>query len=323
MRIRQINLFHSFGEFNVSVRREAYFLSPGADIQNILARVTGNNPSEILGRLGTFGSSNPNLYLINLNGIVLGKDASLDVQGSFVGTTTNGIQFGNQGVFSAKNPQAAPLLTINPSALLFNQINQNATIVSQSRLGNGGLFASSGKSLLLVGGNVILDGTQMGVRGGSIEIGSVSGSGSVELISNGNGLQLGFSDAVLRSDVVLQNNAQIFAIADGDFGGGNIAIYTRNLDVRGNSLIRGGILAGLSTKAETQAGDIILNATGTVRVGEESQIANVVDTGALGNAGNIRITAGSLFLSDNARLRTTTFGQGNGGDLLISAQYKQ
>ncbi|MDZ8259657.1 filamentous hemagglutinin N-terminal domain-containing protein [Nostoc sp. ChiQUE01b] len=63
---RQINLFHSFQEFNISEGRGAYFFSPSADIQNILARVTGNNPSEILGRLGTLGSSNPNVYLINL-----------------------------------------------------------------------------------------------------------------------------------------------------------------------------------------------------------------------------------------------------------------
>ena len=138
--IRQINLFHSIGEFNISEGREAYFLSPSADIQNIMARVTGNNPSEILGRLGTFDNSNPNVFFINPNGIVLGKDASLDVQGSFVGTTANGIQFGNQGVFSATNPQVAPLLTLNPSALLFNQINLNAAIASQSRLGNGGGF---------------------------------------------------------------------------------------------------------------------------------------------------------------------------------------
>ncbi|MEH2084462.1 MAG: hypothetical protein V7K89_32190, partial [Nostoc sp.] len=74
-----------------------------------------------------------------------------------------------------------------------------------------------------------------------------------------------------------------------------------------------------NTKADTQAGDIIVNATGTVRVGEESRIANVVDTSTLGNAGDIRITASSLFLSDNAKLRTTTFGQGNGGNLLIEA----
>ncbi|MHC5823924.1 MAG: two-partner secretion domain-containing protein [Nostoc sp.] len=90
---RGINLFHSFQEFNISEGRGAYFLSPSADIQNILARVTSNNPSEILGRLGTFGSSSPNLFLINPNGIVFGKNASLNVQGSFVGTTANSLIF--------------------------------------------------------------------------------------------------------------------------------------------------------------------------------------------------------------------------------------
>lgn len=43
-----VNLFHSFSEFNVSEGRGAYFFSPSADIQNILARVTGGNPSTIL-----------------------------------------------------------------------------------------------------------------------------------------------------------------------------------------------------------------------------------------------------------------------------------
>ncbi|MEH1962486.1 MAG: hypothetical protein V7L05_22070 [Nostoc sp.] len=43
--IRQINLFHSYGEFNVSEGCGAYFVSPSADIQNILVRVTGSNPN--------------------------------------------------------------------------------------------------------------------------------------------------------------------------------------------------------------------------------------------------------------------------------------
>ncbi|NJM24033.1 MAG: filamentous hemagglutinin N-terminal domain-containing protein, partial [Richelia sp. SM1_7_0] len=47
---RGINLFHSFREFSVSEGRSAYFFSPSADIQNILARVTGSDRSEILGK---------------------------------------------------------------------------------------------------------------------------------------------------------------------------------------------------------------------------------------------------------------------------------
>ena len=164
---RQINLFHSFQEFNISAGRGAYFFSPSADIQKILARVTGNNPSDILERLGTFGNSRPNLFLINPNGIVFGKNTSLDVDGSFVGTTANGIQFGNQGVFSATNPQAAPLLTINPSVLLFNQVQTSGGIINQSQASAGtnligqditGLRVADGKSFLLVGGNINING---------------------------------------------------------------------------------------------------------------------------------------------------------------------
>ncbi len=79
---RGANLFHSFREFNVEEGRSAYFTNP-APIENILSRVTGDNPSQILGKLGVLG--NANLFLINPNGIIFGQNASLDVRGSFVG----------------------------------------------------------------------------------------------------------------------------------------------------------------------------------------------------------------------------------------------
>jgi filamentous hemagglutinin family protein len=62
---------------------------PGERIQNIFTRITGNNPSEINGILGTisnlnFEKTNANLFLINPNGIVFGENGSLDTNGSFV-----------------------------------------------------------------------------------------------------------------------------------------------------------------------------------------------------------------------------------------------
>lgn len=117
--IRGANLFHSFEEFNVSQGRGAYFTNPNG-IQNILSRVTGKNPSDIQGTLGVLG--NANLFLINPNGIVFGKEASLDVGGSFVATTANAIELGSTGMFSASAPQTSNLLSVAPSALLFNAI---------------------------------------------------------------------------------------------------------------------------------------------------------------------------------------------------------
>ncbi|MGH2416665.1 MAG: filamentous hemagglutinin N-terminal domain-containing protein, partial [Microcystaceae cyanobacterium] len=107
---RGANLFHSFSEFNVGEGRGAYFANPAA-IENILSRVTGGNLSNILGTLGVLG--NANLFFINPNGIVFGPNARLDLRGSFVASTADSLLFENGFEFSASNPQAPPLLTVD------------------------------------------------------------------------------------------------------------------------------------------------------------------------------------------------------------------
>jgi filamentous hemagglutinin family protein len=322
---RQSNLFHSFQEFNISAGRGAYFFSPSADIQNILARVTGNNRSEILGRLGTFGNSSPNLFLINPNGIVFGENASLDVQGSFVGTTANGLQFGNQGVFSATNPQAVPLLTINPSVLLFNQIQANGGIINQSQAPAGtnligddvtGLRVANGKSLLLVGGNINIDGGGIHAYGGNVELAGLAAPGNVGLNIAGDNLGLVIPENVERADVLLSNGAEV-NVRGAD--GGNIKIEARNVNLAGGSILRAGIATGLGTP-NSKGGDITVNATGDTTLIDESAIANVVQERAFGNAGDINITTGTLTLEKTGLINSNLYGQGNAGNVNINAQ---
>jgi filamentous hemagglutinin family protein len=56
------NLFHSFQQFSVEADRRVYFSNPSG-VSNILSRVTGSDPSNILGTLGVDGAAN--LFLIN------------------------------------------------------------------------------------------------------------------------------------------------------------------------------------------------------------------------------------------------------------------
>ena len=182
--IRGQNLFHSFQEFNVDAGRGVYFSNPDA-VTNIFSRVTGNNASNILGTLGVDGAAD--LFLINPNGIIFGEGASLDVQGSFAATTASGIEFGEQGSFDAINPQIPQLLTINPSAYLFNQIDNQKISGIESQ---ADLEVFSGNKLILLGGNINLDDASIIARGGGIELGGLSKPGRVEINNN----SLGFSD---------------------------------------------------------------------------------------------------------------------------------
>ncbi len=319
--LRGSNLFHSFSEFNVNNGQSVYFVNPSG-IENILTRVTGGNVSNILGTLGVSGTAN--LFLINPNGIVFGENARLDVGGSFVGTTANGVQFGEQGVFSATNPEVPTLLTVNPSALLFNQIKANGGILNKSRavaeLDDGlpilGLKVPDGKSLLLVGGDVNIDGGQIKAFGGNIELAGLSAPGNIELNFVDSNISLGIPDGVERADVSF-DRAIVNVRSDND---GDIKIYARNVDLTGRTRIRAGINFGLGT-LDSKGGDIVINATGDTTLTERSLIANVIAPGGSGKVGNVSIVTGSL-KSINSHINVSTVGNGDAGNVDIQAQDK-
>lgn len=201
------NLFHSFGKFNLNSNETAIFQS-NPNIQNILSRVTGGNQSLIDGLIRT--QSGVNLFLLNPSGIIFGQNARLDVGGSFVGSTANALQFGNIGFFSATNKNIpSALLTINPSALFFNQINA-APIVNNSiapagrdpsRFNTSGLRVADGQSLLLVGGDININNGRLNAFGGRVELGGLAGQGTVGLNVDDKNLSLSFPDGVTRADV--------------------------------------------------------------------------------------------------------------------------
>jgi filamentous hemagglutinin family protein len=315
------NLFHSFGEFNVNAGRAAYFSNP-AGVANILTRVTGVNRSNILGTLGVLG--NANLFLINPNGIFFGPNASLDNGGSFLGSSANSLIFDNGFEFSATNPQAPPLLTVNipiglgfrdnPGEIRVQGFGQtNGLGGAAGRFNNPTLEVSVGENLTLVGGNVNLDGGVLQATGGRVQLGGLTAPGTVGINAN---QTLSFPDGVQRGDVSLTNRAGINVIAN-QLGGGSIDINARNIGISGESLLTDGIFQNLGT-VNNSAGNITLNAAGETRI-DQSRIENNVNSGTIANSGNFDITTGSFVLTNQAQLDTSNYGQGDSGDINIKA----
>jgi large exoprotein involved in heme utilization and adhesion len=96
------------------------------------------------------------------------------------------------------------LLTINPNALFFNQIaaspiQNNSTAPAGSTPGGAdafGLRVPDGNSLLLVGGDIKMDGGGLNAFGGRVELGGLRSAGTVGLNGDGNNLSLSFPNSV-------------------------------------------------------------------------------------------------------------------------------
>ncbi|ARV61007.1 hypothetical protein BZZ01_22415 [Nostocales cyanobacterium HT-58-2] len=317
------NLFHSFQEFSIPTGSTAYF-NNGLDIQNIISRVTGKSISNIDGILRANGKAN--LFFMNPNGIIFGRDAKLDIGGSFLATTANAIQFGNQGLFRATSVEASSsLLSVNPSALFFNQITA-ASIQNNSVARSGldpsktltatGLRVPDGQSLVLVGGNISMNRGGLYAFGGRVELGGVSAAGTVRLNVNGSQFRLSFPDGVGRSDVSLNNGAVVNVRTD---NGGSIAINARSLEMAGGSSLQAGIAEGLGVVNST-AGNIEVHAQAAINLKDGSEIRNSVLSRAIGQSGDISVTTGSLSLTNGSELTASTSGRGDAGNITVTAR---
>ena len=333
---RGANLLHSFLEFNVSEGRRAYFYSPSADIQNILARVTGGNPSKIMGVLGTYGDSQPNLFLINPNGIIFGPSARLDVSGSFVASTAKSVIFADGNQFSANGSQTPPLLRVSVPVGL--QWGDSAGDISVQ---GAFLEVQLGKTLALVGGNLRVEGGYLNAYGGRIELGSVAGTSQVRLNSTDFGWALGYEDAQ-NQDIQLSGRAVVNVSGEGS---GDIQLHGRRITLTdqsgifANSLSQNG--GGISIRAlelSVQDGSVITTTTSGAGQGGNLDViasdfvklsgtsvdgkvasglfAQTEDTGA---AGNLRIATRQLLVQDGAVISTDTSGAGQGGTLDVTA----
>ncbi|MBE9002637.1 filamentous hemagglutinin N-terminal domain-containing protein [Nostoc sp. LEGE 12447] len=325
---RGINLFHSFQDFNVGDGRGVYFANPDG-ITNIFSRVTGGNSSNIFGRLGVLGDAN--LFLLNPNGIVFGKNAQLDIQGSFLGTTANSLVFPNRVEFNATNPQAPPLLAISvPVGLQFG--SQPGSITSQAV---NELSVGSGSTLALMGGEIALDDSLLFASNGQVKLGAVGGDTTVGLNVNGSLLGFKLPENFGRAPISL-TNATIFATGvngaielfggkiglNGSFlygsNGGSIIVDTTQFSLDG-SVIQS------ATFGAARGGNIQIQASDAVTLTNSSRIFSSSAALATGAGGDVTVNAGKITITgdgntqNSSGISVNTRGAGNGGNLTFNA----
>jgi filamentous hemagglutinin family protein len=310
------NLFHSFQDFSVPTGNEASFLNAN-DISNIFSRVTGGNISNIDGLISANGSAN--LFLINPSGIIFGEGARLDIGGSFYGSSASSILF-EDGEFSATDLNNPPVLTIN-APIGLNLRDQPADIVNRSVVQDSagevvGLEVLPGNNLAFVGGNISFEAGAATARGANIQLGGLTEAGIVSINPDGS---LSFPDDVTKADINLSNGAYVDVSGTGE---GSVSVKARNLNLNGSSFIRAGI-SFESTNPEAQAGDITIDVAENITL-DGGAISNInfdeeSSSVGLGNSGNITINTGSLEAFNGGSIDASTFGQGDAGEVQVTA----
>ncbi|WP_427157684.1 filamentous hemagglutinin N-terminal domain-containing protein [Aliinostoc sp. HNIBRCY26] len=320
------NLFHSFQQFSIPTNGSAFF-DNASDIQNIFSRVTGGSISQIDGLIQANGSAN--LFLLNPNGIIFGSNARLSIGGSFVGTTADSIKFSDGTEFSGINTNATPLLTMNvPIGLQFggnpgkisvegtgnNQILNGTSPISGLTSANG-LQVRSGKTLALVGGNLVLNGSFLAAPGGRIELGSIT-QGDIDINLTPQALTLNYPDANYSlGDIHMSHRA--VASARGTTPG-SIQVQGKQINLEDGALL---VVQNLGSQT---AGDITINATESLQVmgmspDFKTSSGIVSETLQVGSAGNIVITTPKLHIDRGALVLNRTYSSAPSGDVVVKA----
>lgn len=144
------NIVAEWSSFNIGEAAAVNFLQPNHN-SIALNRITDQNPSMIYGQL----NANGNIYLINPNGIIFGKNAQIDTNGMIASTlqTSNQDFFNNTNIFSQGLNSAAGKIDNQGRitghggvvALIAPQISNSGSIVNDS----GSIALAAGEKVVL------------------------------------------------------------------------------------------------------------------------------------------------------------------------------
>ncbi|MBF0457760.1 MAG: filamentous hemagglutinin N-terminal domain-containing protein [Nitrospirae bacterium] len=305
------NLFQSFSMFNINTSESATFTG-ASTIGNIIARVTGGSSSSIDGMLSC-SISGANLYLMNPAGVMFGKNATLDLKGSFYVTTADYLKLSDGGRYDAKTPSNSTLTSAPPSAFGFLTGNPAGATVTGALL-----QVPTGKTISIAAGDITITNGYLYAPGGQINIASVASTGEALMSSSGINAD-GFSSlgkiSITQTDSTRKtvNGITLGNLDVSNQSGGSGSIYIRG----GKFVIDNGYIFA-DTYGDTDGGGINVNVTGDMSITNSGLIE--AGTAGKGNAGSINIETNNLSLTSSGNISTaSSSAAGSAGDITIKA----
>jgi filamentous hemagglutinin family protein len=335
--------------FSIGAKAAVNFVQPSSSA-TALNRVVGNDPSQLLGSL----TANGRIFLINAAGIMIGKDATIDVAGFTASTLklSNDDFLANKLTFNAD--AGVPAAAVQNNGAIATPEGGSIYLIGAAVQNNGIIKAPGGEVLLAAGSTVQLVDT--GTPGVTINVtgsaGNVTNLGQIvsaagrigigaALIDNSGSLNASSVEKeggriFLRASKQLTTDATSQISADGT-NGGNVVLYSdRQAAIGGDVSALGS--AGSGGYVDT-SGKTSLAVQYTPRVGPggkwlvDPYEISIIDSGTAGGttteggvitskSGNAQISASTIvgLLSSGTNVSIVT-GTGEGlGDINVNAQ---
>ena len=276
------NLFHSFSEFNVRADESATFTSTGAvEINNVISRVTGENPSRIDGHLRST-IDGADVYLLNPRGVIIGETARLDLQGAFKTSASETLEFSDGAAFDVT--MGEPILNpLDPTSFGFLQADAGSITITGVSLENAAGFELHAKQIELENARLLSANT--------------GGTGDIVLNASDRVTLRGAAGSALGSVTV------------GDGTGGDITLRAPTIE------LLDGAFVGSRSFASGDAGNISFLADGRFLLNGMSSggvgSSVVSASNATGNTGTISVAAGVMDVETGAEIRTFALGDGH------------
>ena len=296
------NAIINWQSFSVNAGEVTRFVQQSAD-SAVLNRITGQDPSQILGAL----QSNGRVFLLNPNGIMFGRDSRIDVNGLTAST-----------------------LGLSDADFLAGRRNFSAGAVSGKVSNQGAITTPNGGKVYLIAANVENSGIINAPNGEVV----LAAGHSVQLVDSANP-DLRVVVSAPAGETV--NLGQVVAT------GGKIGIYGALVKQRGvvsaNSAVRGAdgkIILKASGDTLLEAGSVTsatgVGTGGSVSVlGERVALTGDARIDASGNAGGGTVLVGGDYQGKNAEvqnarqawvgkdasIRADAQGTGNGGKVIV------